>query len=121
VVASPDHTSCQSTSSNVPGKPPTSRASSPSIEPAAGKTRRAVQGPVAAALRDVLARRGAVFFGALAREVGGFPGTLLDVLWQLVWSGEATNDTLEPFAQPCARVICRVAQAGPSAATSLAA
>ena len=40
---------------------------------------RPVEGPVAAIVRDLLARRGAVFFAEIAREVGGFPGEVLDV------------------------------------------
>jgi ATP-dependent Lhr-like helicase len=56
-----------------------------------------VEGPVASAIRDVLARRGAVFFGDIAREVGGFPVTVLDILWGMLWAGEVTNDTLEPL------------------------
>ena len=29
--------------------------------------------------------------------LGGFPGALLDALWDMVWAGEVTNDTLEPL------------------------
>ena len=51
-----------------------------------------------AAVRDAaLAPRGAVFFAEIAREVGGFPGDVLDALWEMVWAGEVTNDTLEPL------------------------
>jgi ATP-dependent Lhr-like helicase len=56
-----------------------------------------VPGSTAAAIRGVLARRGAVFFADIAREVGGFPNELIEALWQMVWAGEATNDTLEPL------------------------
>jgi ATP-dependent Lhr-like helicase len=56
-----------------------------------------VEEPIAAAIRDVLARRGAVFFGDIAREVGGFPVAVLDVLWTMLWAGEVSNDTLEPL------------------------
>jgi len=66
-------------------------------EPLLARPAEPADGPVAAAVRDVLSRRGAVFFPAIAREVGGFPGAVLDALWQLVWSGEVTNDTLEPL------------------------
>ena len=31
------------------------------------------------------------------RRLGGFPRDLLNALWDLVWSGEATNDTLAPL------------------------
>jgi ATP-dependent Lhr-like helicase len=47
------------------------------------------------AVRAVFERRGAVFFPELARAVGGFPGDVLSVLWDLVWCGEVTNDTFE--------------------------
>ncbi|HEY8042143.1 MAG TPA: DEAD/DEAH box helicase [Polyangiaceae bacterium] len=56
-----------------------------------------VEGPLAASIRQVLGRRGAVFFVEVAREVGGFPNDTLDALWQMVWAGEVTNDTLEPL------------------------
>jgi ATP-dependent helicase Lhr and Lhr-like helicase len=56
-----------------------------------------VGGEIAAAIRGVLARRGAVFFADIVREVGGFPNDVLEGLWQMVWAGEATNDTLEPL------------------------
>ncbi len=56
-----------------------------------------VVGALAARVRGTLAKRGAVFFSNLAREVGGFPAETLDALWQMVWSGEVTNDTLEPL------------------------
>jgi ATP-dependent Lhr-like helicase len=58
---------------------------------------RPVPGPVAGIVRDLLARRGAVFFTEIAREAGSFPGQVLEVLWQMVWAGEVTNDTLEPL------------------------
>jgi len=56
-----------------------------------------VMGRVADTVREVLGRRGAIFFADLARDVGGFPGQVLDTVWQMVWSGEVTNDTLEPL------------------------
>jgi ATP-dependent Lhr-like helicase len=56
-----------------------------------------VPGPLAERLRETLARRGAVFFADLVREVGGFPADTLTTLWQMVWAGEITNDTLEPL------------------------
>ena len=52
--------------------------------------------PLAAAVRAELARGGAVFFDDLARRVGGFRHDVLDTLWQMVWAGEVTNDTLAP-------------------------
>jgi ATP-dependent Lhr-like helicase len=61
------------------------------------RTTAPVEGPVAAAIRELLGRRGAVFFADVARAVGGFPNDVLDVLWRMVWAGEVTNDTLEPL------------------------
>ncbi|MDP9000059.1 MAG: DEAD/DEAH box helicase [Myxococcota bacterium] len=55
------------------------------------------QGAIATAIRLVLERRGAVFFTDIAREVGGFPNDVLETIWEMVWGGEVTNDTLEPL------------------------
>jgi ATP-dependent Lhr-like helicase len=49
----------------------------------------------AQAIRKILAGRGAVFFAELLRDAGGFPGEVLNTLWDMVWSGEVTNDSLE--------------------------
>jgi ATP-dependent Lhr-like helicase len=57
----------------------------------------APSGPLHAKLRDHLTRRGAVFFAEIARTLGGFPNDVLAALWDLVWSGEVTNDSLEPL------------------------
>ncbi|MEO8904715.1 MAG: DEAD/DEAH box helicase [Polyangiaceae bacterium] len=54
-----------------------------------------VQTEQAQAIRATLARRGAVFFVELLRETGGFPSEVLNTLWDMVWSGEVTNDSLE--------------------------
>ncbi len=48
-------------------------------------------------IRAHLGARGAVFFHELVRATGGFPPDVLEALWELVWSGEATNDTLAPL------------------------
>ncbi|HEY8091690.1 MAG TPA: crosslink repair DNA glycosylase YcaQ family protein, partial [Polyangiaceae bacterium] len=66
-------------------------------EPLLARVAVPVDGPLAQSIRDVLGRRGAVFFADLARTVGVFPNDVLDVLWQMVWAGEVTNDTLEPM------------------------
>jgi ATP-dependent Lhr-like helicase len=73
----------------------------PPITPVAGAT--------AANIRAVLTRRGAVFFADLVRDVGGFPNDLREALWQMVWSGEVTNDTFEPLRafSPSARAQSR--------------
>jgi ATP-dependent Lhr-like helicase len=54
--------------------------------------------PVHQAIREHLATRGASFFPAIFQASGG--GLVSDVvaaLWDLVWAGEVTNDTLQPL------------------------
>ncbi|HVJ94769.1 MAG TPA: hypothetical protein VM580_33510, partial [Labilithrix sp.] len=53
-------------------------------------------GPLHTKIRELFERRGALFFAEIARTVGGYPGDVLTALWDLVWSGEVTNDSLEP-------------------------
>lgn len=49
-------------------------------------------------LRAHLATRGASFFRELyVAAEGGDPRAVLDALWDLVWAGEVTNDTLAPL------------------------
>ena len=55
------------------------------------------QEDVHAAIRDVLDNRGASFFPQILTAVGGFPAAVLEALWDLVWAGEVTNDTLQPL------------------------
>ncbi len=52
---------------------------------------------LADAVSQELARSGAVFFEDLARSIGGFRNDVLTALWQLVWAGHVTNDTLAPL------------------------
>lgn len=52
---------------------------------------------LAGRIRTILAERGAQFFEPLVRQLGTFPNDVMDALWELVWSGEATNDTLAPL------------------------
>ena len=59
------------------------------------RTVTAIETEQAAAIRGTLARRGAVFFAELLRETGGFPNDVLSTLWDMVWAGEVTNDSLE--------------------------
>jgi len=54
-------------------------------------------GDLAAKIRDLLERRGALFFSDLVAATGAFPRELLDALWDLVWAGEVTNDTIAPL------------------------
>jgi ATP-dependent Lhr-like helicase len=55
--------------------------------------------PEAAALRDALAGRGAMFFRQVVAEAGleGDDAHGVLALWELVWAGLATNDTLAPL------------------------
>jgi ATP-dependent helicase Lhr and Lhr-like helicase len=49
-------------------------------------------------IREHLARRGASFYRELHAAAGGGPDReVLDVLWDLVWAGEVTNDTFAPL------------------------
>jgi ATP-dependent Lhr-like helicase len=49
-------------------------------------------------IRDHLRARGASFFRDLYNACGGGDeDTILDALWDLVWSGEVTNDTFAPL------------------------
>ncbi|MCB9625675.1 MAG: DEAD/DEAH box helicase, partial [Sandaracinus sp.] len=52
---------------------------------------------LAAQVRALLAQRGAVFFRDLVRETGRMPAELHETIWDLVWAGELTNDTLAPL------------------------
>ena len=55
------------------------------------------EGDLAGKIRELLERRGALFFSDLVAETGAFPRELVDALWDLVWAGEVTNDTLAPL------------------------
>ena len=56
------------------------------------------ESPIHEALRAHLDNKGASFFHDLYQAAGGGdPETVLDSLWDLVWSGEVTNDTLAPL------------------------
>jgi ATP-dependent Lhr-like helicase len=58
---------------------------------------RRAEGELAGRLRALFEQRGALFFSDLVAETGAFPGDLLGALWELVWAGEVTNDTLAPL------------------------
>ena len=50
-----------------------------------------------------LRARGASFFSAMQADLGGFPGELIDAVWDLVWKGALTNDTfhaLRAYTRP---------------------
>ena len=54
--------------------------------------------PLAARLLALLEARGAQFFVALQAALGvSWPNELLEVLWELVWTGQVTNDSLAPL------------------------
>ena len=54
--------------------------------------------PLAAQVRDALAGRGAMFFRQLSDAVAPpNDSELLLAVWELVWAGHATNDTLAPL------------------------
>lgn len=61
-------------------------------------------GPLHRRIREHLAQRGASFFAQILQACGGgLQQEVIDALWDLVWSGEVTNDTLQPlrsFAAP---------------------
>lgn len=78
--------------------------------------------PTHRAIRDHLERRGASFFPDLyVAAGGGDPQVVLDALWDLVWAGTVTNDTLEPLraflatGQHRARQRPNLAHSGPPA------
>ncbi len=55
---------------------------------------RAAPSELAKTIMEFLSANGASFFPEIrAASGGGFPGDLLDALWELVWRGEVTNDT----------------------------
>ena len=56
-----------------------------------------LESPVAQAIFARLAERGAMFFDDLVRATGQFRNDLLEILWELVWNGDVTNDTLAPL------------------------
>ena len=56
-----------------------------------------VEGDTAASIRTLLRDRGGLFFEQITETVREFPNDLLQVLWQMVWAGELTNDTLTPL------------------------
>ncbi|WP_205634078.1 DEAD/DEAH box helicase [Labilithrix luteola] len=53
--------------------------------------------PLHEKLRELFGRRGALFFAEIARSLGLFPADIGGALWDLVWSGEVTNDSLDPL------------------------
>jgi ATP-dependent helicase Lhr and Lhr-like helicase len=59
------------------------------------------EGPVHDAIREQLTTRGASFWPDLVQATGtADEAVLLTALWDLVWSGEVTNDTFGPLRAP---------------------
>lgn len=52
---------------------------------------------LACSIRELLSQRGALFFSDLEQATGQFRDDILTALWDLVWNGEVTNDTLVPL------------------------
>ncbi len=53
--------------------------------------------PTHLAILEHLRLRGATFFAQIQTAVRGFKTETLEALWDLVWSGYVTNDTLQPL------------------------
>jgi ATP-dependent Lhr-like helicase len=53
--------------------------------------------PLHQTIREHLTARGASFFPQIQAATGGFFRETLEALWDLVWAGEVTNDTLRPL------------------------
>lgn len=81
----------------------------------------------AAAVREHLATRGASFFAAVHEGTGGgFAGETVDAIWELVWAGLVTNDSMlalraltrtrGPGARPSRRAAFRSRRVVPSTA-----
>lgn len=70
------------------------------IEPPNGQRPSA---PLHESIRSHLSQKGASFFPQLLQATGGFPPEVLEAIWDLVWAGEVTNDTLQPVRAYSAR------------------
>jgi len=56
------------------------------------------EGPIHNSIRTHLAQRGASFFADLYQAAGGGdPDEVVTAIWDLVWAGEITNDTIAPL------------------------
>jgi ATP-dependent Lhr-like helicase len=74
------------------------RDRAPLLAPAVPADEDRPAGPIHDAIRERLATRGASFWTDLVQAAGTADETvLLRALWDLVWAGEVTNDTLAPL------------------------
>lgn len=65
------------------------------------------KGQIHQSLRELFERRGALFFSEISRALSIYPADILHALWDLVWAGEVTSDTLEPLRSILGRVSSR--------------
>src|SRR5205085_2607802 len=74
--------------------------------------------PRAESIAEFLRAHGASFFAPLHEAAGGgFQGDTVDALWDLVWRGAVTNDTLHPLRAFVARPSKRRGRPLPRAAS----
>lgn len=69
----------------------------PLLAPPAADWQKLAEEPLTGALRELLLARGALLFDDLKRATDAFPQDVLAAVWQLVWAGYVTNDTLAPL------------------------
>jgi ATP-dependent Lhr-like helicase len=60
-----------------------------------------LEGEIYDRIREILRTRGASFFPQILQATGGFPPDVSRALWDMVWAGEVTNDTLAPLRAYC--------------------
>ncbi|HYH48110.1 MAG TPA: DEAD/DEAH box helicase, partial [Acidimicrobiia bacterium] len=74
------------------------RDQAPALLPGVGGATEPPSGPVHDAIRARLAERGASFYPDLVEAAGtADEAVVVPALWDLVWAGEVTNDTLAPL------------------------
>jgi len=84
----------------------------PDLYPVLAPLPRAVAEELPRRILEVLGGRGASFFADILREIGSFTGDLEHALWELVWAGRVTNDTLAPLRSRIGRT-SRAVRRGP--------
>lgn len=58
---------------------------------------RPIEDPLEQQILDVLKARGATYFEEILTQTGAFTQEVHTALWNLVWNGQVTNDTLAPL------------------------
>ena len=56
-----------------------------------------IESELAQRIYEFIGSRGAPFFDDIVEAVGGFQNDVLEALWELVWSGNAGNDSFAPL------------------------